>query len=60
MTFVHDVGHSATSSGWRRTLAESVAPRVPVADRYVRTALGLFFLASSIRYVVKTFRSATR
>ncbi|HEY6961917.1 MAG TPA: hypothetical protein VI408_08535 [Gaiellaceae bacterium] len=58
--WIHSLGHSATSSGWRKQAAEAIAPRVPVDDRKVRTALGLIFLASSIRYVVKTLRGAAR
>jgi hypothetical protein len=55
---VHELGYSATSSGWRKKVADALAPRLPVADRHVRTALGLLFLASSIRYVVRTVRGA--
>ncbi len=60
MTVLHEIGHSATSSGWRRRAADAIAPRLPVAERWARTALGLLFLASSIRYVVKSIRDATR
>jgi hypothetical protein len=56
---IHSLGHSATSSGWRKKAADVVAPRVPLDDRWVRTALGLFFLASSLAYVVKTIRGAS-
>ena len=60
---VQQLGHSATSSGWRKKLADAVAPRVgesslPLRERQVRTLLGLLLLASSIKYVVKTVRGA--
>jgi hypothetical protein len=55
---IHSIGHSATSSGWRKKAADTVAPRAPVDDRWARTALGLVFLASSVWYVVKTLKGA--
>ena len=44
------------SSGWRKKLAEVVAPRTPVRDDHVRTALGAVFLALSVRTVAKSLK----
>ena len=47
------VGNAALK-GWRRRVADAVAPRVPFDDDTVRGALGLAFLALSVRYVLGT------
>jgi hypothetical protein len=52
---VQDVGHAALS-GWRKRLADAVAPRAPLRDDYVRAGLGLVFLALSIRHLAHTAR----
>ncbi len=52
---VQDVGHAGLH-GWKEKLADSVARRAPVRDEYVRTALGLLFLALSVRYVLQSVR----
>jgi hypothetical protein len=56
-----DLGASATATGWRAKVADSVArradaSRLPLNDRQVRAALGLGFLALSVRHVVETVR----
>jgi hypothetical protein len=65
MAVHHRIGHSATSSGWRKTVSEKLAAKVdespvPLRAKQVRTLLGLYFLASSIKYVVKSLRGAGR
>jgi hypothetical protein len=52
---VQDVGHAALQ-GWRGKAADSVARRAPVRDDYVRAALGLLFLALTLRYLARTAR----
>jgi hypothetical protein len=52
---VQDVGDAA-QHGWKEKVADIVSRRAPVRDDYVRTALGLFFLALSLRYLVVTAR----
>ena len=47
------VGQAALT-GWRKRVADAVAPRLPVADDTVRTGVGLLFLALSARYVLRT------
>jgi hypothetical protein len=56
-----DLGEAAAASGWRATVADGVARRVdssplPLNGRQVRAALGLGFLALSVRHVVETVR----
>ena len=48
---VEDVGHAALS-GWRKPVADAVAPRVPLRDDAVRAAVGFLFLALTVKYVV--------
>jgi hypothetical protein len=52
---VQDVGDAALH-GWKEKAADAVARRAPVRDDYVRTALGLIFLALSLRYLAVTAR----
>ena len=52
---VKEVGNAALI-GWREKAAEPVARRAPVRDEYVRAALGLLFLALSIRHLAETAR----
>ena len=47
------VGNAALQ-GWRKRVADAVAPRLPFDDDRVRGALGLAFLALSVRYVLGT------
>jgi len=59
---VTELGHAAVSSGWRKKVADAASPRVagrtPVAERHVRTAIGLALFAVSVVYVVRTLRGA--
>jgi hypothetical protein len=52
---VEDVGEAALH-GWKEKVADAAARKAPVRDDYVRTALGLLFLALSIRSLAKTAR----
>jgi hypothetical protein len=52
---VQDLG-DATLHGWKERVADTAARKAPVRDEYVRAALGLVFLALSLRYVVKSLR----
>jgi hypothetical protein len=52
---VKDVGNAALV-GWREKAVEPVARRAPMRDDYVRAALGLLFLALSIRHLAETAR----
>jgi hypothetical protein len=52
---VEEVGRAGLS-GWRKPVADAVAPRVPVRDDLVRAALGFLFLALSVKYLVDTAR----
>jgi hypothetical protein len=53
---VEEVGHAALS-GWRKPVADAVAPRVPLRDEYVRAAVGFLFLALAVKYLVDTARA---
>ena len=52
---VDDLGN-ATLHGWREKVADTAARKAPVRDEYVRAALGLVFLALSVRHVVRSVR----
>jgi hypothetical protein len=52
---VEEVGHAALS-GWRKPVADAVAPRVPVRDDAVRAAVGFLFLALTVKYIVDVVR----
>ena len=52
---VKDVGDAALI-GWREKAAGPVARKAPLRDEYVRAALGLLFLALSIRHLAETAR----
>jgi hypothetical protein len=57
---IHEhLGHAGLA-GWRKTVADIVAPRVPIADDTVRTILGLGFFAMSVYYVGATIAKALR
>ena len=51
---------STTPAGWRKTVADAVAPRVPIADDQARTIIGLGFFVLSVYYVVATVVRAAR
>jgi hypothetical protein len=60
MAFVN-LGVAAADSGWRKKATDAIAPavgrsRVPLGERQVRAALGLLFLALSVKYVASTLR----
>ena len=50
----------ATLHGWKDTAATQAARRAPVSDDLVRAALGMFFFAASLFYVVKTLKALAR
>jgi hypothetical protein len=52
---VKDVGNAALV-GWREKAAEPVARRAPLRDDYVRAAIGLLFLALTLRHLAETVR----
>jgi hypothetical protein len=52
---VKEVGNAALV-GWREKAAGPVARKAPMRDEYVRAALGLLFLALSIRHLAETVR----
>jgi len=56
---VKDVGDAALV-GWREKAAGPVARTAPLRDEYVRAALGLLFLALSIRHLAETARRLRR
>jgi hypothetical protein len=53
---VQDVGDAALH-GWKEKAADTVARRAPVRDDYLRAALGLVFLALSVRHLALTARA---
>ena len=50
----------ATLHGWKDSAATQAAHRAPVSDDLVRAALGMFFFAASLFYVVRTLKALTR
>ena len=57
---IHEhLGHAGLS-GWRKTVADVVAPRVPIADDQARMIIGLGFFVVSVYYVVATVTRALR
>ena len=57
---IHEhLGH-ASLTGWRKTVADVVAPRVPIADDQARAIIGLGFFVLSVYYVVATITRAAR
>ena len=57
---IHEhLGH-ASLAGWRKTVADVVAPRVPIADETARTFIGLAFFVLSVYYVGATIAKALR
>ena len=57
---IHEHLGNASLIGWRKTVADVVAPRVPIADDQARVIVGLGFLALSVYYVVATITRAVR
>ena len=57
---IHEqIGHAGLA-GWRKTVADIVAPRVPIADDQARTIIGLGFFFLSVYYVGATITKALR
>jgi hypothetical protein len=57
---IHEhLGHAGLA-GWRKTVADIVAPRVPIADDQARMIIGLGFFALSVYYVAATLTKALR
>ncbi len=48
----------ATLHGWRRGVADRLAPRLPMRDETARALLGAAFFLASLLYVAKTARRA--
>jgi hypothetical protein len=61
---IRDVGRVGAGRGWRRRVADAVAPavaqRTPWSDDNVRAALGLVFVAISLRFVAGALRAGFR
>jgi hypothetical protein len=63
---VKEIGLAGTrDAGWRTKAADAVAPRVgrsslPLREEQARAALGLLFLALSVKYVVSTLQKLRR
>jgi hypothetical protein len=57
---VRQLGHAGVSSGWRKQVADRVAPAVASSTRLehdqVRALLGIAFFASSLYYVIRIVR----
>jgi hypothetical protein len=53
------LGHAGLH-GWREKVADRVAKRAPVADDVARAILGALFFALSLRYVIRSLRTAAR
>jgi hypothetical protein len=55
---VKEIGLAGVSGGWRKKLADRVAPSVAERTRFsadtVRAALGIAFVALAARYVART------
>jgi hypothetical protein len=57
---IHEhLGHAGLA-GWRKTVADVVAPRVPIADDQARMLIGLGFFVLSVYYVGATVTRALR
>jgi hypothetical protein len=59
MRFPEHVGHAGLS-GWRKTVADVVAPRAPIADEQARAIIGGTFFLLSVYYVVATIVRAAK
>jgi hypothetical protein len=57
---IHEHLGQAGLSGWRKTVADVVAPRMPMADDQARMIIGLGFFALSVYYVGATVARAVR
>jgi hypothetical protein len=57
---IHEHLGQAGLAGWRKTVADVVAPRLPIADEKARTIIGLGFFVLSVYYVGATITKALR
>jgi hypothetical protein len=57
---IHEQIGQAGLSGWRKTVADVVAPRVPIKDDTARVLIGGTFFVLSVYYVISTLVKATR
>ena len=55
----HRVGHAGLV-GWRKQVADLIAPRAPVADDQARAIIGGAFFVVSVYYVVATIVRAVK
>jgi hypothetical protein len=57
---IHEhLGHAGLA-GWRKKVADVVAPRAPLDDDQARMIIGLAFFALSVYYVGATIAKALR
>ena len=57
---IHErIGHAGLS-GWRKQVADAVAPRAPIEDDRARMIIGLAFFGLSVYYVGATIAKALR
>ena len=59
MQIHHRVGQAGLV-GWRKKVADSIAPRAPIADDQARALIGGAFFVVSVYYVVATVVRAIR
>jgi hypothetical protein len=59
MRIPEHVGHAGLS-GWRKTVADAVAPRVPIDDDKARAMIGGAFFLLSVYYVISTVVRAAK
>lgn len=61
---VRELGNAGASAGWRKHVADRVAPALASRTRFdhddVRAAVGAVFFAASVLYVVRTLRDLRR
>ena len=57
---IHEHLGQAGLVGWRKSVADIVAPRLPIADDKARTIIGLGFFVLSLYYVGATITKALR
>jgi hypothetical protein len=57
---IHEhIGHAGLA-GWRKSVADLVAPRVPIKDDNARVLIGGTFFLLSLYYVIGTLVRATK
>jgi hypothetical protein len=64
MARTRELGHAGAAKGWRKQVADRVAPAVAERTRFdrddVRAAVGAAFFAASVLYVLQTVRELRR